>query len=93
MSTERFMLSFLPSSSDQERPTEYLKSVSSEATTWTTDPTRAIVFLSAALVPVTSVLLRFPLFEPLHEEATKSEINMRNNIVAWFKPHALPSEL
>lgn len=73
---------------------EYLESVSSDATTWTTDPNRAIHFLSEQLVPITTVILRYPFLNQLKDTATESEKNQRKRIVDWFKEnaHLLPAE-
>ena len=71
---------------------EYLESVSVEATTWTTDKERALHFLSEEMIPVTTVILRFPLLEPLKENSTESDKNLRNSIKSWFQQQMLPEE-
>jgi hypothetical protein len=83
MKSTACLLSFTPDGKE----TEYLESVSRSATTWTTDPNKAVHFFSEQTVPVTTVFLRFPMLEPLKENASQSEQNMRERILKWFKEH------
>ena len=66
---------------------EYLESVSRTATTWTTDPNMAVLFLSEKKVPVTTVLLRFPMVEPLGEKATASQKTLHAGYLKWLQDH------
>ena len=68
--------------------TEYLESVSRHGnTTWTTDPNMAVHFLSEKHVPITTVLLRYPLVEPLKENATESQKTLHLSTLKWLKEH------
>ena len=71
--------------------TEYLESVSRYGnTTWTTDPSMAIQFLSEQMVPVTTVLLRLPFIEPPKENATQSQITLYHSVMKWLQDHNSP---
>lgn len=78
--------------------TEYLQSVGRDGVTWTTNPEDAIQFFDDR-VPSTTVILQFPILEPLFEapppgdRPTVSEINLRHVIVHWYRPHCLPEEI
>lgn len=65
---------------------EYLESVSRDGnTTWTTDPNMAVHFSSKRMIPVSTVYLRFPMIDPLPEDATLSRQNLYRGILKWFE--------
>jgi len=76
------LLSF---TSSETNVTEYLESVSKDGVTGTIDKERAIQFFDDK-VPVTTVILQFPILERLYEapqpaeRPTVSEINLRHVI-------------
>jgi len=71
--------------------TEYLESVSRDGnTTWTTNSDMAIMFLSEQMVPVTTVLLRFPFIEPPKKDATQSQLSLYQTIMNWLQEHNSP---
>ena len=64
---------------------EYLETVSREGITWTTNPEEAFHFLSEKMIPITTVLMRFPMVEALSEKATESQKVVRASVMKWFQ--------
>lgn len=85
-------------STEKPEVVEYLQSVGREGVSWTTDPEMAIHFFDDK-VPTTTVILQFPILEPLFEapspadRPTVSEINLRHSLVNWFRQYCLPEEI